>query len=69
MWRRAAIGSGWAVVNFLAWWALVYLAIQLGTHGLTTLPEALGYAMIGFLALFTWILPVVLLIRARRAGR
>ena len=69
MWKRAAIGIGWAIVDLLAWWGLMFLAIHAGTLGLPALPEAMGYAMIGFLTLFTWILPLVLFIVGRRTGR
>ncbi len=67
MWKRAAIGFAWAVVDLLAWWGLILLATRAGTAGL--IPEAIGYAMIGFLALCTWILPGVLFIVGRRTGR
>ena len=70
MWKRAAIGLAWAGVDLLAWWALMYLGVRANTvHAPLPLPEALGHVMIGFLALFTWILPLVLFIVGRRTGR
>ena len=40
MWKRAAIGIGWAIVDLLAWWGLMFLAARVyrpdGTDHLTS---------------------------------
>jgi hypothetical protein len=60
MWKRAATGLAWAVADFAAWVGLMFLVSRLD------LPQAVGYAPIGFLALFPWILPAALFIAGRR---
>ncbi len=66
MWKRAGIGLAWAVADFVAWEFLFFLMVRSQVALNLNLPQAVGMAAIGFLALFPWILPAVLFIAGRR---
>jgi len=66
MWKRAGIGLAWAVADFIAWQALMYFLFRTDISARLDLPQAVGFAAIGFLAIFPWFLPAALFVAARR---
>ena len=70
MLARLGIGVALAVVDFLAWIALIW-SFQVATRNPVDAPEWMAWTALTFLLLFPWIIPAEQLVRARikRAGR